>query len=67
MSSKSRLLDHRTVCEYTGKALVGALTQREQLRLAAHVTELEHILDEYVDPEDFFGPQGWRHKFGVGE
>ena len=60
------LLDYRTVCEYTGKALVGALTREEQMALCNHITAMEEILEE-LDLEDVFGTEGWRHHFGVGD
>ena len=67
MSRKSQpkieLLSHRKVCEFTGKALVGALTRDEQLMLCNHITAMEQKLDE-CDLEDWFGTEGWRHHFG---
>lgn len=60
------LLTYTTVCLLTGKALVGAQTKDEQMAMADHITELEHILDK-LDSDDTFGTEGWRHQFGIDE
>ena len=61
---KPRLMSDREVNILRGKALVGAMDQRDQMRLCGHLNLIEHVLD-CKDDEDFFGTEGWRHFFGI--
>lgn len=64
MRNEDFLLSERQVNIYTGKALVGALTQDEQVALTQHLASLYHKMD-LMDDEDYFGTEGWRHYFGI--
>ena len=66
MSRKPRLLSQRETDTLTGKALVGAMTKDEQLRIMEHLNLIYTKLDD-KDDEDFFGTEGWRHHFGLPE
>lgn len=46
-----------------GKSLVGKTSKEDVEVLLAHITAIEHVLDEEADPEDMFGTEGWRHHF----
>ena len=63
---KPRLLSERETNILAGKALVGAMTQADQMALTGHLTELYFKLDE-LDEEDRLGTEGWRHFIGLPE
>lgn len=46
-----------------GKALVGATTKEEVMRIFEALDDLEELCDE-LDLEDVFGTEGWRHRVG---
>jgi len=60
----SKLLSEKQTNILTGKALVGAMTKAEQLKVMEHLNELYFQMDR-LDGEDFFGTEGWRHHFGL--
>jgi hypothetical protein len=52
--------DDATLNQIRGKAMVGHQSLEDVWTLLDHLLLLEHMLDEEVDPEDVFGPSGWR-------
>jgi hypothetical protein len=64
MPRKPRLLSERETNIMTGKALVGAMTEADQLALCEHLKLLYFELDR-LDEEDALGTEGWRHHFGI--
>lgn len=63
--SRSNILSQRETDTLTGKALVGAMTKKDQMAVMEHLNALYFRFDE-LDDEDFFGTEGWRH-FLLGE
>jgi ATP-dependent protease HslVU (ClpYQ) peptidase subunit len=49
-----------------GKVLVGHASVGEILSVFYLMDKMENLLDE-GDLEDFYGTEGWRHRFGWGE
>ena len=62
------LLSDSKVNEFTGKAMVGALTKDEQFALARHAQAMSFELDRAEDEfPDFLGTEGWRRYLGVSD
>jgi len=59
-----KLLTQRKLNIIRGKAMVGHATPKEILSVFEHLDAMERKLDD-LDPEDFFGTEGWRHFFGL--
>ena len=47
-----------------GKAIVGAASVEEIMRVFERIDELEALLDE-ADESDALGTEGWRHRAGL--
>jgi hypothetical protein len=61
---RPRLLSESELNTIRGKSIVGKASTVEIAKVFGHIDSLEMKLDEAED-EDCFGPEGWRHKFGV--
>lgn len=59
------LLKSDQVMAIAGRNSVESATPEDVKALLTHIFELEDILDEHCDPEDFFGTEGWRYRFGL--
>jgi hypothetical protein len=49
-----------------GKNLVNGATQKDVNKLFEYIDKIEDELDE-CDLDDFFGTEGWRHRFGISD
>lgn len=60
---KPRLLSEKEINIIRGKASVGHASVEELQQVFGHIDTLEWKMDE-DDGEDFFGTEGWRHRYG---
>lgn len=59
-----KFLTDRQLNMIRGKASVGKATPKEILSVFEHYDKLEMELDS-LDCDDFFGTEGWRHRFSL--
>ena len=61
--TKIKLLSDKEINIIRGKAIVGKASPEELMQVFGHWDIIEQKMDE-LDCEDYFGTEGWRHKFG---
>lgn len=59
-------MTEREINEIRGKMSVNAATHQEVRKFLYYVQKLEDLVEE-AGCEDFYGTDGWRHRFGWDE